>query len=55
MTLWVEVPQGKSPFSKLSEHRDFDSRHIKVLVFHVISKEHMIKGSCDFMGRRPSW
>ena len=26
-----------------------------VLVCHVISQDHMVKGSCDFMGGSPSW
>ena len=25
-----------------------------VLVSHVISQDHVVKGSCDFMGRSPS-
>ena len=25
-----------------------------VLVCHVISQDHVVKGSCDFMGRSPS-
>ena len=26
-----------------------------VLVCHVISQDHMVKGSCDFMGGSPLW
>ena len=26
-----------------------------VLVCHVISQDHMVKGSSDFMGGSPSW
>ena len=31
-----------------------DSGDIAVLVCHVISQDHVIKESCDFIGRSPS-
>ena len=41
--------------AKFGGHRHCDSRDINVLVSHVILKNHMIKVSCDFMGRSLSW
>ena len=41
----IKAPQGKSPPSK-----HYGIGDIMVLVFHVISKSHEIKGSCDFIG-----
>ena len=32
----------------------YGSRDIIALVSHVTLQDHMIKGSCDFMGRSPS-
>ena len=37
--------------AKFAGHRHCSCGDIIVLVFHVISQDHAIKGSCDFMGR----
>ena len=36
--------------AKFSGHSQCSSRDIKVLVCHVISQDHVIKRSCDFIG-----
>ena len=36
------------------DHRQCDNGDIMVLACHVISKDHVIKGSYDFMGSSPS-
>ena len=40
--------------AKLGGHKDCDSGNIMVLACHMISQNHVIKGSCDFMGRSSS-
>ena len=40
--------------AKLDSHKHSDSVDIMVLFDHVISQGHVIKGSCDFISRRPS-
>ena len=35
-------------------HRHCGSDNIMVLACHVILQDHVIKGSCDFIGRSPS-
>ena len=37
------------------EHKHCDSGEIAFLICHVISREHMSKRLCEFMGERPSW
>ena len=34
-------------------HKHYGSGGIMVLVCHVVSEDHMIKGSFDFIGRSP--
>ena len=41
--------------SKFGGPRPYGSGDITVLVCHMISKDHMIQGSCDFIGGIPSW
>ena len=41
-------------FAKFGGHRHCDSENIMILGYHVISQDHIIKGSCDFIGRNPS-
>ena len=41
-------------YAKTGSHRHLDSGDIAVLFSHVISEDHVIKGSCDFMGISPS-
>ena len=36
-------------FSKFSGHRPCGSRVITHLIFHVILKDHVIKGACQFL------
>ena len=44
---------GYHPAKSVS-HRHSDNWDIVVLVCHVVSQDHVIKGSCDFIGRSPS-
>ena len=39
---------------KFGGHRHHGSEDIMILVCQVISEDHMIKGSSDFIKRRPS-
>ena len=39
---------------KFSSHRNCSSGDMMVLFYHLISKDHMIKRSCDFMGKTSS-
>ena len=41
-------------FAKFGGHRHCDSENIMILGYQVISQDHIIKGSCDFIGRNPS-
>ena len=44
--------QGKSSSCQVrSLYRHYSSRNVRVLVCHMISKNHVIKRSCDLMGR----
>ena len=40
--------------AKFLGHRYSDSEDIVVSVCHVISKGHLIKDSCDFIGKSPA-
>ena len=40
--------------AKFCDHRHSGSEDTMVLLCHVISKNHKIKRSCDFLGRIPS-
>ena len=40
--------------AKFSDHGHCSSRDIKLLVCSVLLKEHLVKGSCNFMGRSAS-
>ena len=39
---------------KFGGHKHCGSEDITALLCHVISQDHVIKGSCDFMCRSPS-
>ena len=39
--------------AKYGDYGHYDNGNIKILAYHVILQDHMIKGSCDFMGRNP--
>ena len=41
--------------AKFDGHRTCGSGDIVVLVYHMISQDQVIKGSCDFMGGSRSW
>ena len=41
--------------SNFGGHSHSDSGVMMILVSHVMSQEHVIKGSSDFIGWRPSW
>ena len=40
--------------TKFGDHRNCDIGAIMLIVFHMISEDHVIKGTCDFIGRSPS-
>ena len=40
--------------AKFGDHRHSDSGDIMVLICHIISQDHLIKGSWDFTGWSPS-
>ena len=40
---------------RLGGHSHCSSGNKIVLICYMISQDHVMKGSCDFMGRRPSW
>ena len=41
-------------FAKLGGYRNCGTGDIMTLGCHMISQDHVMKGSCDFMGRSPS-
>ena len=41
--------------AKSGGHSHSGSGVIKNLVCHVILQDHVVKGSCDFIGGSPSW
>ena len=49
MTLRLGGPQGKSPFYQVWQPQACGSGDIMVLICHVISEDHVIKGSYEFM------
>ena len=53
MTLREEPPQGKSAPCQFGGHRHSRRGDLLVLVSHMILQDHLIKGSCDLMGRSP--
>ena len=52
--LWARAQQGNYYLAKFGDHRHCVSGYIMILVCHVTSQDHLIKGSCEFMGRSPS-
>ena len=50
MTLWKETPHCISPPCQ-NNHRHCANGYKIILVFHVILYDHVIKWSCDFMGK----
>ena len=54
VTLWVGATKSKSPSYKFGDHRHYGIGDIMVLVCHVISHEHVIKGKCVARGSSPS-
>ena len=55
MWLYVEEPIMISYYPvNFGGHKHCCSRDIKFLTCHVTSHDHVIKDSCDFMGRSPS-
>ena len=53
MTLWDGCTNFMSPPAKFVGHRHCDSGDGMFLIFQVISQDHVIKGSCVFMGGSP--
>ena len=51
MTITIVVPQGKSPICQVWWSLAISSGNLMTLVCQVISKNCVIKGSCDFMDR----
>ena len=41
-------------FAKFGDHRHSDSGDIMILISHIISQDHLIKGPYDFTGWIPS-
>ena len=41
--------------AEFGSHIDSGRGDIKILLCHMITESHEIKGQCDFMGRIPSW
>ena len=52
-TQWELLKISHNPVM-FGEHRHCGSDDIMALVFQVISPDHVIKESCNFMGRTPS-
>ena len=57
LTLDKQMPAGKASYHlvKFVEGSHSGSKVIMILVCHLISLEHVIKGSYDFIGLSPSW
>ena len=53
--LWTGARQGDYHPVKFGGHRRCGSGDQNDLVCHVISQDHMIKGSCDFTGHSMHW
>ena len=51
MTLSLGAPIGKYHPAKFGGHMHCGSADVMALVCHVMLQNHVIKGSCDFMGR----
>ena len=49
MTLWLSYHP-----TKFRGHRHFDSVNVMVLAYHVMSQDHVMRGSCDFMRYHPA-
>ena len=52
--LYGQSPQESHHSTKFGSYRHFGSGDIVILVCQVISEDHVIEGSCDFMSRSPS-
>ena len=57
LTLNKQMPSGKASYHlvKFVEGSHSGSKVIMILVCHLISLDHVIKGSYDFIGWSPSW
>ena len=51
VTLWLGAPIGKYHPAKFGGHMHCGSADVMALVCHAMLQNHVIKGSCDFMGR----
>ena len=40
---------------KFGDHRHYDSEDIMVLIFHLTSRDHMLKGLYEFISGSHSW
>ena len=49
----MEPFKASDNLTKFGCHRHCIRDNIMVLVYHMILQDHVIKGSCDFMGRIP--
>ena len=49
MTLWVAGHQGNYHPAKYGDNRHYCSGDIMYEICHVISEDHVINGSCDFL------
>ena len=51
----LELVKVSHHFSKFIGYGHYGIGDKIAKVCHVISQDHKIKGSCDFMGESPSW
>ena len=55
VNLWVETPHRKSPPCHVGSCWSSACRDFKCLICYVISQNHVIEGSCNFMSENFSW
>ena len=55
MTLWVAAIKVRYHPAKFGGDSLSGSGLIMILICHLISQDHVIKGSCGFMGGSPLW
>ena len=55
VTLWLgDLLSASHHAARFGDLRHYGSREKTFLIYHVISKTHMFKELCDFMGGGPS-
>lgn len=53
-TLWVGLLAKCQHPNRFGDHRDCDSGCLMFLTYHVTSRDHVLRGLCDFAGGSPS-